>query len=98
MLQADSSRRSQQLWDANEVAGCGGEYEEPLDQAATAMPRLAQAADRLDPTERLLDQLALDRPILVGWSYGGYIVSDYVRKKGQGKIAGIVYRSSESAM
>jgi pimeloyl-ACP methyl ester carboxylesterase len=37
----------------------------------------------------VIDQLALDRPILVGWSYGGYIISDYVRRNGQDKIAGI---------
>jgi non-heme chloroperoxidase len=42
-----------------------------------------------DDLAAVIDQLALDRPILVGWSYGGYIVSDYVRKNGQGKIAGI---------
>jgi non-heme chloroperoxidase len=42
-----------------------------------------------DDIEAVIDQLALDRPILVGWSYGGFIISDYVRKKGQGKIAGI---------
>ena len=42
-----------------------------------------------DDIAAVIDQLALDRPILVGWSYGGYIISDYVRKKGQGKIAGI---------
>jgi non-heme chloroperoxidase len=42
-----------------------------------------------DDIEAVIDQLALDRPILVGWSYGGFIISDYVRKKGQDKIAGI---------
>ena len=42
-----------------------------------------------DDIAAVIDQLALDRPILVGWSYGGYIISDYVRRKGQGKIAGI---------
>jgi non-heme chloroperoxidase len=42
-----------------------------------------------DDIAAVIDQLALDRPILVGWSYGGYIISDYVRKNGQGKIAGI---------
>jgi non-heme chloroperoxidase len=42
-----------------------------------------------DDIEAVIDQLALDRPILVGWSYGGFIISDYVRKNGQGKIAGI---------
>jgi pimeloyl-ACP methyl ester carboxylesterase len=42
-----------------------------------------------DDIAGVIDQLALDRPILVGWSYGGYIISDYVRRQGQGKIAGI---------
>jgi non-heme chloroperoxidase len=42
-----------------------------------------------DDIAAVIDQLALDRPILVGWSYAGYIISDYVRRKGQGKIAGI---------
>ena len=42
-----------------------------------------------DDIAAVIDELALDRPILVGWSYGGYIISDYVRKNGEGKIAGI---------
>lgn len=42
-----------------------------------------------DDIEAIIDQLALDRPILVGWSYGGCIVSDYVRRKGQDRISGI---------
>jgi non-heme chloroperoxidase len=42
-----------------------------------------------DDIAAVIDGLALDRPILVGWSYGGYVISDYVRKNGQGKIAGI---------
>jgi non-heme chloroperoxidase len=37
----------------------------------------------------VIDQLALDRIILVGWSYGGYVVLDYVLRNGQSKIAGI---------
>jgi non-heme chloroperoxidase len=42
-----------------------------------------------DDIAAIMDQLALDRPILVGWSYGGFVISDYVRKYDQGKIAGI---------
>lgn len=34
--------------------------------------------------------LSLDRPVLVGWSYG-FIVSDYVRAHGEGSISGINY-------
>jgi len=42
-----------------------------------------------DDIAAVIDELALDRPILVGWSYAGYTISDYVRRKGQDKIAGI---------
>jgi len=42
-----------------------------------------------DDIAAVIDQLALDRPILVGWSYAGYIICDYLRRKGQGGIAGI---------
>lgn len=37
----------------------------------------------------IIDQLGLDRPVLVGWSYGGFVICDYVRACGQEGIAGI---------
>ena len=42
-----------------------------------------------DDVAAIIDQLALDRPTLVGWSYGGFVISDFVRKYGQAEIAGI---------
>jgi pimeloyl-ACP methyl ester carboxylesterase len=42
-----------------------------------------------DDIAAVIDQLALDRPILVGWSYGGYIILDYIRRRGQSKISAI---------
>ncbi len=33
--------------------------------------------------------LALDRPILCGWSYGGYIIADYLRAYGQERLGGV---------
>jgi non-heme chloroperoxidase len=36
-----------------------------------------------------MEQLQLDRPVLVGWSYGAFVICDYVRKYGQGQIAAI---------
>ena len=39
----------------------------------------------------VLDQLNLHRPVLVGWSYGGFIISDYLRAFGQDTIAAINY-------
>lgn len=34
---------------------------------------------------------ALERPVLVGWSYGGYVISDYVRTHGDDAIGGAVF-------
>lgn len=33
----------------------------------------------------------LHRPVLVGWSYGGYVMADYVRKHGDDTIGGLVF-------
>ncbi len=33
----------------------------------------------------------LDRPVLVGWSYGGYVIADYLRKYGDKAIGGAVF-------
>jgi pimeloyl-ACP methyl ester carboxylesterase len=37
----------------------------------------------------VIDQITLDRPVLVAWSYGGFIVGDYIRAHGDADIAGI---------
>lgn len=42
-----------------------------------------------DDVDAVIRQLRLDRPLLVGWSYGGFIISDYVRAYGQAGISGI---------
>jgi pimeloyl-ACP methyl ester carboxylesterase len=42
-----------------------------------------------DDVAAIIDQLGLDRPVLVGWSYGGFIICDYVRAYGQDRIAAI---------
>ena len=42
-----------------------------------------------DDVAAVIDQLELDRPVLVGWSYGGFITCDYVRAYGQDRIAAI---------
>jgi non-heme chloroperoxidase len=38
-----------------------------------------------------MDGVGLRRPVLVGWSYGGRIICDYLRKHGQGQLAGISF-------
>jgi non-heme chloroperoxidase len=42
-----------------------------------------------DDVAAVLDQLAVERPVLVGWSYGGFVIGDYLRAYGEGSIAGI---------
>ena len=37
----------------------------------------------------VIEQLYLDRPTLVGWSYGGFVICDYVRVHGQSAISAI---------
>jgi non-heme chloroperoxidase len=43
-----------------------------------------------DDLAAIIDELELDRPVLVGWSYGAFVIADYVRAYGQGRIAAIV--------
>ena len=42
-----------------------------------------------DDVAAIIEELRLDRPVLVGWSYGGFVICDYVRAFGQERIAAI---------
>lgn len=42
-----------------------------------------------DDVAAIIDQLRLDRPVLVGWSYGAFVICDYIRAYGQGRIGAI---------
>jgi non-heme chloroperoxidase len=42
-----------------------------------------------DDVAAIIDHLGLDRPVLVGWSYGGFVICDYLRAHGQDRIAAI---------
>ena len=61
-----------------------GMSEKPLD----AEPYV-DARHWADDLNAVIGQLELDRPVLVGWSYGGYVVTDYVAAYGDSAIAGI---------
>jgi non-heme chloroperoxidase len=37
----------------------------------------------------IIEELHLDRPVLVGWSYGAFVICDFVRAYGQDRIAAI---------
>lgn len=42
-----------------------------------------------DDIEAVIDGLKLDKPVIVGWSYGGFIINDYVQQYGDAKLGGI---------
>jgi non-heme chloroperoxidase len=42
-----------------------------------------------DDVAAIIDELGLDRPVLVGWSYGPFVICDYIRAYGQDRIAAI---------
>ena len=42
-----------------------------------------------DDVAAIIDQLHLDRPVLVGWSYGAFVICDYVRAHGQDRVSAI---------
>jgi pimeloyl-ACP methyl ester carboxylesterase len=47
------------------------------------------ASDWAGDVASVIDALDLDRPVLVGWSYAGNIVTDYVDHYGEDAIAGV---------
>jgi len=51
-----------------------------------------------DDVAAIIEQLRLDRPVLVGWSYGGFIACDYVRVHGQDRIAALDFVGAGSAL
>ena len=42
-----------------------------------------------DDVAAIIDELRLDRPVLVGWSYGAFVISDFVRIYRQNRITAI---------
>ncbi|MFC5268130.1 alpha/beta fold hydrolase [Kribbella qitaiheensis] len=42
-----------------------------------------------DDVAAIIEHLRLDRAVLVGWSYGGFIICDYLRAHGQHRVAAI---------
>jgi non-heme chloroperoxidase len=63
-----------------------GASEKPLDPSKYTDGTLW--ADDLDAVIRAKH---LDRPVLVGWSYGGYVIADYLRRYGDKAIGGVVF-------
>jgi pimeloyl-ACP methyl ester carboxylesterase len=44
-----------------------------------------------DDIHAVITGLALRKPILAGWSYGGFIINDYLAKYGQDAVGGVNY-------
>jgi len=44
-----------------------------------------------DEAEAVMDATGLKRPVLVGWSYGGRIMADYLKVHGTARLAGLNY-------
>ena len=63
-----------------------GASEKPTDISRYADDRLFA-----DDVHYVMEAFNLRRPVLVGWSYAGRIVSDYAEAYGTGRIAGINY-------
>jgi pimeloyl-ACP methyl ester carboxylesterase len=42
-----------------------------------------------DDVAAIIDELRLDRSVLVGWSYGAYVICDYIHAHGQDRVAAI---------
>jgi len=63
-----------------------GMSEKPEEVAAYASAEI-WAAD----IAAVIEQRGLARPVLVAWSYGGYVVSDYLEGYGDGNVAGVNY-------
>lgn len=63
-----------------------GASEKPAD-----LTRYANDAQFAGDVHCIMEAFKLRRPVLVGWSYAGRIVSDYVMNYGTGSIAGINY-------
>jgi non-heme chloroperoxidase len=60
-----------------------------MSQAPEAAENYTQAQAWADDIAAIIAQLGLRHLVLVGWSYGGFVICDYVRAYGQAHMAGI---------
>jgi non-heme chloroperoxidase len=61
-----------------------GMSDAPLEAEHYTEPRLWA-----DDIAAVIDQLDLESPVLVGWSYAGFVICDYLRVHGTANVAGI---------
>jgi pimeloyl-ACP methyl ester carboxylesterase len=46
----------------------------------------------------VMSALRVNKPILVGWSYGGFIICDYIRHCGQENLGGLIFVDAATEM
>src|ERR1700756_3464832 len=46
----------------------------------------------------VISTLRLNKPVLVGWSYGGHIICDYIRHYGQENLGGLIFVAAATEM
>jgi non-heme chloroperoxidase len=63
-----------------------GASEKPLDPS-----KYTDSTLWADDLNAVIRAKQLDRPVLVGWSYGGYVISDYLRRYSDKEIGGVVF-------
>ena len=81
--QYDSALRDEFRLVAYDLRGHG------MSEAPPGPGPYTDAALWADDLAAIIDELGLDRPVLVGWSYGAFVICDYLRAYGQGRIAGV---------
>lgn len=62
-----------------------------MSEKPNAIEDYSQAQLWADDVQAVITALALHKPILVGWSYGGYVVNDYLALYGSDAVGGIHY-------
>jgi non-heme chloroperoxidase len=60
-----------------------------MSQAPLESQHYTHAGLWADDVAAIIDELELERPVLVGWSYGAFVICDYVRAYGQERIGAI---------
>ncbi|MGA0844662.1 MAG: alpha/beta fold hydrolase [Arenicellales bacterium] len=69
---------------------------------ASGKPWLASAYAGHEPWAKdlraVLDALDIQKPWLIGWSFGGFVVADYLREYGEAEVAGVVLTGSHGGL
>jgi len=60
-----------------------------MSEAPLEAERYTDAGLWADDVAAIIDELALDRPVLVGWSYGPFVICDYLRVYGPHRVAAV---------